>query len=133
MQQLLGACDFEQLMVSPCSYHPPKDRNHVQSNARTQKSCSSTSWSIEFERYTSKPMNKLCHNNFWNAMNAQHPFDEKLDLVKMKYDNMNQMIGLEEIFVLPSSKLFAGSLKLREYFLLGKGNNMNKNYKEANG
>jgi len=59
MQQLLGACDFEQLMVSPCSYHPPKDRNHVQSNAHTHKSCSSTSWSIEFERYTSKPMNKL--------------------------------------------------------------------------
>ena len=40
-------------------------------------------------------------------MNAQHSFDEKLDLARMKYDNMNQMIGLEEIFVLPSSKLFA--------------------------
>jgi len=36
---------------------------------------------------------------------------------------MNQMIGLEEIFVLSSSKLFAGSPKLRECFLHGKGNN----------
>ena len=36
---------------------------------------------------------------------------------------MNQMIGFEEIFVLPSSKLFAGSPKLREWFLHGKGNN----------
>ena len=37
---------------------------------------------------------------------------------------MNQMIGLEEIFVLPSSKLFAGSPKLRECFLHDKGNNV---------
>jgi len=132
IKQLLGACYFEQLMLSPCSYLPLKERNHGQSNAHAHKSCSPTSWSIEFERYTSKPMNKLCHNNFWNAMNAQHPFDEKLDLARMKYDNMNQMIGLEEIFVLPSSKLFAGSSKLRECFLLGKGNNMNMNHEGTN-
>jgi len=36
---------------------------------------------------------------------------------------MNQMLGLEENFVLPSSKLFAGSPKLRKCFLHGKGNN----------
>ena len=54
------------------------------------------------------------------------------DLAKLKYDNMNQMIGLEEIFVLPSSKLFAGSPKLRECFLLEKENNMNINCKETN-
>ena len=83
IKQLLGACYFEQLMLSPCSYLPLKERNHGQSNAHAHKSCSPTSWSIEFERYTSKPMNKLCHNNFWNAMNAQHPFDEKLDLAKI--------------------------------------------------
>jgi hypothetical protein len=87
MKQLIGACDFEQLMLSPCSFHPLKGRNNVQSNAGTHKNCSSTSWSIEFERYTSKPMNKLCcHNNFWNAMNAQHPFDEKLDLANESND-----------------------------------------------
>ena len=45
---------------------------------------------------------------------------------------MNQMIGLEEIFVLPSSKLFVGSPKLREYSLLEKGNNVNMNCKETN-
>jgi len=83
MKQLLGASYFQQLMLSSCSYLPLKERNHVQSNACAHKSCSPTSWSIEFERYTSKPMNKLCHNNFWNAMNAQHPFDEKLDLAKI--------------------------------------------------
>ena len=43
MQQFLDACDFKQLMLSPCSYHPLKDKNHVQSNARAHKSCSSTS------------------------------------------------------------------------------------------
>ena len=37
---------------------------------------------------------------------------------------MNQMIGLDEIFVLPFSKLFVGSPKLRECFLRGKGNNV---------
>jgi hypothetical protein len=45
---------------------------------------------------------------------------------------MNKMIGLKEIFVLPSSKLFAGSPKLRECFLLGKGNNVNMNHKGTN-
>jgi hypothetical protein len=78
-------------------------------------------------------MNKVCHNNFLNAMNAQHPFDEKLDIAKMKYVNINQMIGLKEIFVLPSSKLFAGWPKFRDCFLLGKGNNVIMNCKETNG
>ena len=45
---------------------------------------------------------------------------------------MNQMIGLEEIFVLPSSKLFAGSSKLRECFLLGQENNVNMNHEGTN-
>jgi hypothetical protein len=57
-------------------------------------------------------MNKLCHNNCLNAMNVQ-PFDEILEIAKIKHDNKNQMIGSTEIFVLPSSKLFAGSPKLR--------------------
>jgi len=65
-------------------------------------------------------------------MNAQHPFDEKLEIAKIKYDNMNQMIGLKEILVLPSSKLFVGSPKLRECFLLEKGNNVNMNHKGTN-
>ena len=65
-------------------------------------------------------------------MNAQHSFDQKLDLARMKYDKMNQMIGLEEIFVLPSSKLFAGSSKLRECFLLGQENNVNMNHEGTN-
>jgi hypothetical protein len=66
-------------------------------------------------------------------MNAQHPFDEKLDLAKVKYDNMNQMIGLKEIFVLLSTKLFAGSPMLIENFLHGKWINVNMNYRAANG
>ena len=45
---------------------------------------------------------------------------------------MNQMIGLEEIFVLPSVKLFEGSPMLKENFLLTKWINVNMNYKEAN-
>ena len=123
MQQMLGAYGFDQFMLPACSYHPLKVRNLVQSKAYTPKSCSSTPWSIEFKNYTSKPLNKFCyHNNFWNNISSQHPFDEKFDLLKIKHDNMNQMIGLEEIFVLPSSKLFVGSPKLREYFLHGKGN-----------
>jgi hypothetical protein len=46
------------------------------------------------------------------------------DLVKIKHDNMNQMIGLVEFFVFPSSKLFAGSPKLRECLLHGEGNKL---------
>jgi len=52
-------------------------------------------------------------------------------LAKIKHYNMNEMIILKETFILPSSKLFAGSPKLREYLLYV--NNINMNYKEANG
>jgi len=120
MQQIFGAYGFDQFILSACSYHPLKVRNLVQSKAYTPKSCSCTPWSIEFKNYTSKPLNKFCyHNNFWNNISSQHPFDEKFDLLKIKHDKI-QMIGLEEIFVFPSSKLFVGSPKLLECFLHGK-------------
>ena len=95
---MLGAYGFDQFMLSAYSYHPLNVRNLVQSKAYTPKSCSSTPWSIVFKNYTSKPLNKFCwNNNFWNNISSQHPFDEKVDLLKIKHDNMNQMIGLEEI------------------------------------
>jgi hypothetical protein len=44
---------------------------------------------------------------------------------------MNQMSGLKEIFVFPSSKLTAGPEKLRSYFSHEKRNNVHMNNKEG--
>ena len=66
-----------------------------------------------------------------NVMNVSFLSFDICDLAKIKHDNMNQMIGLEEIFVLPSSKLFIGSPTLRECFFLGKGNNVKMNHKKG--
>jgi hypothetical protein len=54
------------------------------------------------------------------------------DFVKIKHDNLNQMSGLKEIFVLPFSKLISGSQNLRNYSSHQKGNNVHMNYKEDN-
>jgi hypothetical protein len=68
-----------------------------------------------------------------NGKNVSILSFDMYDLVKMKYDNMNQMIGLKEIFVFPSSKLFASRPPLRECFKCGKGNNWTINYNGTGG
>jgi hypothetical protein len=68
-----------------------------------------------------------------NGKNVSVLSFDMYDLVKMKYHNMNQMIGLKEIFVLPSSKLFASWPTLRECFKCGKGNNWTINYNGTSG
>jgi hypothetical protein len=154
IQLSLDACDFKQLMLPSCAFHPWKERKHVQSMDHAHKSFSPTCRSIKVDRYASKLMNHLSHNNFWNTMNAQHRFDEKFDkyiiescnenvknasstslgifdLAKMKYDNMNQLIGLQEILVLPTSKLFVVFPRVREYFIHGKANIVKLNHNGA--
>ena len=56
------------------------------------------------------------HMNLYNAMNVSLPSFDMIDLPMMKHDNMNKISGLEEIFVLPFSKLISGSQTLRNYF-----------------
>jgi hypothetical protein len=68
-----------------------------------------------------------------NGKNVSVLSFDMYDLVKMKYDNMNQMIGLKEIFVFPSLKLFASWPTLRECFKRGKGNNWTINYNGTSG
>jgi len=120
-------------MSFPCSYSPLSEINHVQSSAiHAPKNFQDTSTRIKFERYMSKPLHELSYKKFWNIMNASFPSFDIIDL-KIKYDNRNQMCGLKEIFVLPSSKLTAGSETLRSYFACEKRNNAHMNHKESNG
>ena len=106
-------------MMFPCSYVLSKERNLLKScSINSPKKFPSSFETIEFDTYFSDPCNM-------NAMNVSFLSFDVRDLVKIKHDNMNQMIGLKEIFVLPSSKLFVGSPKLRECLLHGKGNNVN--------
>ena len=56
-----------------------------------------------------------------------------IDLNKIKYDNMNQMSGLKEIFVLPFSKLITGSLNSRKHFFHDKRNVVHMKYKKGKG
>jgi hypothetical protein len=100
---------FDKKLVLTCSINSPKNF----------PSCFET---FEFDM--------VCNMNGKNV--SVLSFD-MYDLVKMKYDNMNQMIGLKEIFVLPSSKLFASWPTLRECFKCGKGNNWTINYNGTSG
>ena len=104
-----------------------KERNLVQTcSIHSPEFFSSSSRTIEFDRYFSDPCNK-------NLKNVSFLSFHICDLAKIKHDNVNQMNELEEIFVLPSVKLFEGSPMLKENFLLTKWINVNMNYKEANG
>ena len=54
------------------------------------------------------------------------------DAHAMHMINATITLGCYKIFVLPSSKLFAGSPKLRECFFQGKGNNAKINHNGTN-
>jgi len=126
MKRLFSDFYIEPKILFHCSYVLSKERNLLKTCfINPTKFFLSSFGTIEFDRYFSDPCNTNVKNVSFLSLGI-------CDLAKIKHDNMNQMIGLKEIFVLPSSKLFAGSPKLRECFLLGKGNNVNMNHKETN-
>jgi len=65
-------------------------------------------------------------------MNVSLPSFDMIDLSMMKHDNMNKISDLEEIFVLPFSKLISSSQNLRNYFSHQKRNNVHMNCEERN-
>jgi len=133
MNRLFNAYCSKLPMLFHCSYFSSKERNLVQTcSIHSPKVFPSTSGTMEFERYISKHLNTLCHMNLYNAMNVSLPSFDMIDLSMMKHDNMNKISGLEEIFVLPFSKLISGSQNLRNYFSHQKRNNVHMNCEEGN-
>ena len=78
------------------------------------------------------PLNKFCSESHRTATNSLFQKFELFDLALIIFENLNQLCCMKEILVLPSSKLFAGSPKLKDHFVIGEGNNVNTNCKEAN-
>jgi hypothetical protein len=76
--------------------------------------------SIAIEGYTSKLVHNLSNTNFGIVMNVSSPSFEQFDLGMVKFDILNQLCCLHEIFVLPSYKLFAGTQKSIMIFHHGK-------------
>jgi hypothetical protein len=67
----------------------------------------STSETNELGRYISNILNKLCNRNFGNISNTQN--FETFNVVMVIDEVLNQLCCLNEIVVLPSTKLIAGS------------------------
>jgi hypothetical protein len=133
IKRLFRACCSEQLVLFSCSYSSLKQRNLVQMClVHSPKVFPYTCGTIEYERYITKPLHELSIKNYWNTRHASFTSIEMFDFAKIKHDNLNQMSGLKEIFVLPFSKLISGSQNLRNYSSHRKGNNVHMNYKEDN-
>jgi hypothetical protein len=106
--KLFNACCFEKQILFPCSYSSSKDMSDMQSNGIFgPKMFLSTSETNELGRYISNILNKLCNRNFGNISNTQN--FETFNVVMVIDEVLNQLCCLNEIVVLPSTKLIAGS------------------------
>ena len=110
-----------------------KERNPMQMCfIRSSEGFPSACGTIESKRYISKPLHKLCIKNSWSIKYASFPYFDTFDFAKIKHDNLNQMSGLKDFFVIPFSKLISGSQNLRNYFSHQKRNNVHMNCEEGN-
>jgi hypothetical protein len=82
--------------------------------------------SIAIEEHTSKPIHTLCDNTFGIFMNFSSPCLEQFDLRIINLEMLNQMCCLNEIFDIPSHKLFASTQKSMMFFHHGKMKVVNK-------
>jgi hypothetical protein len=115
MNRLLSACCLEESMLFPCSYLL-KERNLVQMcSIRSSEGLPYACGTIESERYISKPLHMLCIKNSWSVKYASFPSFDIFNFEKIKHDNLNQMSGLKENFVIPFSKQISSSQNLRNY------------------
>jgi hypothetical protein len=108
-------------MSLPCSSNPLKENTHGKISAIcAHEKQLPTYMNIAIEGYTSKLVHNLSNTNFGIVMNVSSPSFEQFDLGMVKFDILNQLCCLHEIFVLPSYKLFAGTQKSIMIFHRGK-------------
>jgi hypothetical protein len=95
-----------------------KKRDHVKSRTITSpKIFLSTSKSNEFGRYASKPSKELYKNNYENDKRSMFSSNyEMFNVAMMKLEKLNKLCCLQEIVVLPSTKLFVGLQTPRKHF-----------------
>jgi hypothetical protein len=121
MNQLLSLNNSEPSMSLPCSSNPLKENTHGKISAIcAHEKQLPTYMNIAIEGYTSKLVHNLSNTNFGIVMNVSSPSFEQFDLGMVKFDILNQLCCLHEIFVLPSYKLFAGTQKSIMIFHRGK-------------
>jgi hypothetical protein len=110
VNKLFNACDTERKILFPCLYGSLKERDHVKSRTiSSPKIYLSTSKSNEFGRYAPKPSKELYKNNYENDKRSMFSSNcEMFNVAMMKLENLNKLCCLQEIVVLPSTKLFAG-------------------------
>jgi hypothetical protein len=118
MNKLFNACDIERKILFPCLYGSLKERDHVKSRTiSSPKFFLSTSKSNESGRYASKPSKELYKNNYGNDKRSMFSSNfEMFNVAMMKLENFNKLCCLQEIVVLPSTKLFAGLQTQRKHF-----------------
>jgi hypothetical protein len=93
-------------------------KDHVKSRIiSSPKIFLSTSKSNEFGRYASKPSKELYKNNYENDKRSMFSSNcEMFNVAMIKLENFNKLCCLQEIFVLPYTKLFAGLQIPRKHF-----------------
>jgi hypothetical protein len=109
VNKLFNTCAIERKILFSCSYYSPKERNHVQTTISSSPNFFLfTSKSNEFGRYASKPSKELYKNNYENDKRSMFCSNyEMFNVAMMKLENLNKLCCLQEIVVLPSTKLFA--------------------------
>jgi hypothetical protein len=114
VNKFFNAYDFEKQILFPCSYSSPKEINDMQSDGiSTPNFFLFKSETNKFGSYEYEPLNKFCNKNFYDVRNSQ--ILKMFNVAMMKSQILNQLCCLEEIIVLPSIKLFAGSQKARKF------------------
>jgi uncharacterized protein YfbU (UPF0304 family) len=109
VNKLFNACDIERKILFPCLYGSLKERDHVKSRTiSSPKNFLSTSKSNEFGRYAFRPSTELYKNYYENDKRSMFSSNcEMFNVAMMKLENLNKLCCLQEIVVLPSTKLFA--------------------------
>jgi hypothetical protein len=110
VNNLFNACDIERKILFPCSYRSSKGRDLVQrTSSSSHKFFLSTAKCNEFGRYASKSSKELYKHNYENDKRSMFSSNfEMFNGAMMKLEILNKLCCLQEIVVLPSTKLFAG-------------------------
>jgi hypothetical protein len=118
VNKLFNTCAIERKILLPYSYYSSKEKEHVQrTTSSSPKYFLSTSKSNEFGTYASKPSKELYKNNYENDKRSMFSSNfEMFNVAMMKLENLNKLCCLQEIVVLPSTKLFAELQTSRKMF-----------------
>jgi hypothetical protein len=107
---LFNTCSIERKILFPCSYYSSKERGHVhRTTSSSPNFFLSTSKSSELGRYADKTSKELYKNNYEIDKRSMFSSNfEMLNIAMMKLEILNKLCCLQEIVVLPSTKLFPG-------------------------